>query len=508
MTDTSRRALLQLAASTALAWPLTTARAARATSWDLIVVGGGNAGLPAALFAAQRGARVLIVEAAGQVGGTLFLSSGQMSAAGTRLQRERGIVDTPQSHYDDVMRISGGTADAALVRLAVFNAAAAFDWLTDHGFKVRAGHPVTGTTHDPYSHARYAWAERGGLSILAVLNEQLKPELDRGRVQVLTQHEAVELIQGRDGAVRGVVTQDAKGERTRVNGRNVALTCGGYTANPQMFEKLEGVRTYSRATYPYSRGAGIDLALAAGGVIRGGDRHMPLFGAIMSDSTYPATIQALARHFPPDRPPWEILVNVQGQRFVREDVPSHTAQELALGAQPEERCWAVFDAAILAAAPPLITGGINGPWTPADTVDAFATPTPMFHRADSLAALARAAGIEPAGLERSVRDYNRGRQSGIDALGRVHMPLPIERAPFHAVQLQSWNLTSYAGVAVDDRLRVVRTDGAPVPNLYAAGELLGMGQLMGHAVCGGMSVMPALALGRLLGAELVDLRRS
>jgi fumarate reductase flavoprotein subunit len=70
--------------------------------------------------------------------------------------------------------------------------------------------------------------------------------------------------------------------------------------------------------------------------------------------------------------------------------------------------------------------------------------------------------------------------------------------------LQSWNLTSYAGLAVDDRLRVIRPDGTPVPNLYAAGELLGMGQLMGRAVCGGMAVMPALALGRLLGNSVVQ----
>ena len=61
-------------------------RGAGPERWDLIVVGGGNAGLPAAIFAAERGARVLIVDAAGAIGGTLFLSSGQMSAAGTKLQ--------------------------------------------------------------------------------------------------------------------------------------------------------------------------------------------------------------------------------------------------------------------------------------------------------------------------------------------------------------------------------------------------------------------------------------
>ena len=80
-----------------------------ADPWDLIIVGGGTAGLPAAIFAARRGARVLVIEASLQLGGTLFLSTGQMSAAGTRLQKQKGITDSPQLHFDDVMRISQNT---------------------------------------------------------------------------------------------------------------------------------------------------------------------------------------------------------------------------------------------------------------------------------------------------------------------------------------------------------------------------------------------------------------
>ena len=80
----SRRHLLSLLAATAglSACPRGSDNAPE--RWDVIVVGGGNAGLPAAILAAQRGARVLIIDAAAALGGSLFLSSGQMSAAGTR----------------------------------------------------------------------------------------------------------------------------------------------------------------------------------------------------------------------------------------------------------------------------------------------------------------------------------------------------------------------------------------------------------------------------------------
>lgn len=91
--------------------------------YDVVIVGAGNAGLPAAIFAAQRGLSVAIIETASAIGGTLHLSSGQMSAAGTKLQKSKGIDDAPQIHFDDVMRISKGTADPVLLKLATDNAA-------------------------------------------------------------------------------------------------------------------------------------------------------------------------------------------------------------------------------------------------------------------------------------------------------------------------------------------------------------------------------------------------
>ena len=101
--------------------------------FDVIVVGAGTAGIPLTIFAAERGARVLVVEQAAEIGGTLHYSSGQMSGAGTKLQALRGIKDDPAAHYDDIMRINRGRADPALTRLATSIAADTIDWLTDLG---------------------------------------------------------------------------------------------------------------------------------------------------------------------------------------------------------------------------------------------------------------------------------------------------------------------------------------------------------------------------------------
>lgn len=484
--------------------------APRPKPFDLIVVGGGNAGLPAAIFAAERGAKVLIIDTNSQLGGTLYLSSGQMSAAGTKLQRSKGIVDTAQSHYDDIMKISSNTADPQLLRLAVDNAAPAFDWLTDHGFEVLPGHPVTGTTHEPYSQARYAWGHEGGMSILKLLLAQLQPHIDAGRVQLLLQTEVTRLLLSRDGSVRGVEAKNLDEKKLQFLARSTLLTCGGYTDNREMFEKYEKHRSYSQATSPFSQGAGYTMGESVGGYVRGGENHTPLFGAVLANSNYPAPMRMIVRNFPGDRPPWEIFVNGSGERFLCEDVPSHTAYEYALGKQKDESCWVVFDEAILTSAPPMAGffggGGSAGRSGKPDLHKYFTEKTAFFYQGETPEELANRAGIDPAGLTATIADYNRAQASGQDRLGRKHMPLPITKAPFYAIRLRAWNLTAYAGLAVDGQLRVIRRDGKPIGNLYAAGELLGMGQLMGHAVCGGMSVMPALSLGRLFGKEILPLR--
>lgn len=267
----SKRQLLASAVA-GIAVASTAQAATTATKWDLIVVGGGNAGLPAALFAARRGARVLVIEASGSLGGTLLISSGQMAAAGTKLQKSKGIIDTPKDHYDDIMRISKGTANPGLTKLATENNAVTFDWLTDNGFTVGPNHPELGTTHEPYSRQRYAWnPQNGGRAILEILERELKPHIEQGRVTTMMQTEVIELVTDASGAVLGVVTLDRDRQTASHMGTNVLLTCGGFASNAQLVEQIDGIKKYNDDSYPYSQGIGIKLATSVGGYVRGGN---------------------------------------------------------------------------------------------------------------------------------------------------------------------------------------------------------------------------------------------
>lgn len=497
-----RRTFVQSAAAAASVAALPSlsrgANAMASTRYDFVIVGAGTAGLPAAIFASRRGAKVLLIDAAEDVGGTLHLALGQVSAAGSTLQKSKGIKDSPDIHFDDVMRLSNGFADPNVARLTVTEAPATINWLLGAGLVPLPGHPEKGEApgRDGYSVARYLWGAEGGRSILAVIRKELAPEIESGRITLQLSTRVTGLLTDDSGAVTGVRAAH-KGEDVQFHGRHVLITTGGYAMNPQRFQQLVGVPPYAGTSYPWQLGDGLDLAVSVGGYLRGRGLHRAGTGSILTSDHFPAKVYARFHTTPQVRQPWEIWVNDAGRRFIREDEPRVVKREAALIVQPQLRYRIVFDQAILDAAPVGVPD-----WTKDKLVSHFDTHS-MFARADTLEALAAKTHIDAAGLLQTVRDYNAAvRRKGGDAFGREHLPMPIEKGPFYAVTHLGHSATSAAGVVVDAQMRVLRGDGKPVPNLYATGEVLGSGALLGNAFVPGMMLTPSLAIGRWLGMTL------
>jgi fumarate reductase flavoprotein subunit len=486
-----------LACSAAL--PRATLGAAHNKVWDLIVIGGGTAGLPTALFASRR-AKVLVLERAPLIGGTLDRSTGQVAAAGTVFQARKNIADTPDDHYADIMRINGGTSDPELTRLVVNHAGSMLNWLAEQGYDVEDDHPVTGSGHEHFLIPRYQWGPKGGWSIVEALQTPLECAQNSGRLTINLNTSAVDLIIDRQGAVAGVVAIDATGRRVDYRARNVVLASGGCAANPSMFEELHGIPLYLQIANPNSQGIGITLGQAAGGYVRGGEKYATLFGAILAEDRYPSPPTAIPPLNPSLRKPWELLINANGERFVQEDHPSIDFMEKQLGKQPGHRHWIVFDEDILATAPPLLDG-----WT-ADDIRKAANEHPMFSKANTISELGVKTGVNPQKLAATIEAYNKARANNApDPWGLQHRPLPITKAPFYAIRAQGWTLVSFAGLAVNPKLQVIRPGGEPVPNLYAAGEVIGAGATSGAAYTNGMLVTPAITFGRLLGERILPL---
>tara|TARA_R110002049_G_scaffold115854_14_gene268095 strand:- start:2976 stop:4409 length:1434 start_codon:yes stop_codon:yes gene_type:complete len=470
----------------------------RETEFDLIVIGGGTAGIPIAICAADRGANVLIVEKAHQVGGTLFMSHGEMAAANTVFQKAQNIDDSSQLFYDDIMRINKGTSDPALTRLWADYGGETIDWLAKNGFKTAQGTPVRGKSYDPFETARYLWGDAQGISILNVLQPMLARHVGRGNIKVLVSTEVTDLIRDRAGEVRGIVAKSDDGVRLDLKGRNTVIATGGCAANPSMYENLHGVPLYSRLAYPYSQGDGLTLGLSADGFLRGAENYISSFGSVTADNRIPSALYATLDLNSTERLPWEVFVNAAGKRFVQEDHPSVGHRARALDRQPGHRCWVIFDQSVLEQAPSIL------PKWPKDRIEQEFHSHPMFFRAASLAELGGKAGIHPANLRQSIENYNSGiRRRNPDQFGRVHRPSMINSPPFYAIQSQGWTLKSFAGLAVDRNLQVLSTTGKPIGNLYAAGEVLGGGSTGGKAFTNGSNVTPALTFGRLLGRKIL-----
>ncbi|MDA0368912.1 MAG: FAD-dependent oxidoreductase [Proteobacteria bacterium] len=477
------------------------------TQYDVIVVGAGTAGIPCAAAVAARGGRVLLVEQNDDVGGSLHLSAGQMSGAGTQLQKERGIEDHPRLHFSDAMRISKNTADPQLVNLAVNLAPDVIDWLMVEGFAMDPECPKIFYGHEAYSVARTYWGVDGGISILEVLRRVLTRQLRRGRLELRINTSMVGLVQdSRYAPVTGVKLRGPDGKVQTVLAKNVVLTTGGYAGNGRLFSRLTDGHPLFSAGMPTSNGTGILLGSAAGGAIRNGDKFLPTFAGItINGQSNRVDFYRMPSLTPQVRPPWEIFVNLHGRRFVAEDHPSVDERENRLLEQPEMSFWIVFDDRILKEAPALLGqgGGLaGGDWTPEAVREAYATH-PSFKTADTVAGLAEACGLRASALTETVADYNNAVDSGTDSLGRKHLPAKIETGPFHAIKAHGAVLKTPAGLSVNTDLQVVNRKGQVVPNLYAAGEALGGGTLSGKSFVGGMSVTPALAFGRYLGSNLL-----
>lgn len=462
-------------------------------TFDLVVIGAGTAGMPAAMAAATRGLKVVLIEKSGRLGGTLHYSSGQMSGAGTRLQAQRGIVDNPDLHFEDIMRISRGTANRALVRRAVDLAPRTIDWLMENGFAMDPACPAILHLHEAYKLARSYWGVDGGRSILAAIT----PPFERARaahgIDLRFGTTVTDLLPG-----EGVRVRRPDGSAATIRARATILTTGGYGASPALFARLHGGAPLFTTASPTSDGSGFAMAEALGGKIRNAQYWKPAMAGVEDPPGSGRVVwEDVPSLTPQVRAPWEIYVDAGGRRFVAEDHDSVDVREAALARLPGLSFWVVFDQGIVDAAPPLL------PRFDRARLDAAMAAHPDFVRAEGLVALAKRAGIDEAGLAASVESYNRAVAGGGDALGRRHMPRPITGPVYYAIRCRGMVLRSFAGITIDDQLRLLGADGAPLPGLYAAGEIIGGGTLSGDGYVGGMSVTPALGFGRWLGETVL-----
>jgi len=454
--------------------------------YDVIVIGAGGAGLAAAATAASQGSRVLVAEAGDRAGGSTALSGGVFYAAGTPVQRAKGIAgDTPGAMFHYYMTLNQYKLEAALVRRLCDEAPGALEWLIGLGVSFPVANLyVAGVDKIARGHR----AEGMGPEITTAL----EGACNRQGVDVVLRTRVHELLV-EDGAVRGIHVDGAE-----LRSSAVVLATGGFGANPELLSRLypDAARQGDLAWYigsKHCRGDGLAMAQAVGAQLYGHNRGLLL------------VTPGFARDLEVYLPGWLVYVNREGRRFVDETI-EYSVLAAVLKEQVGGECFAIFDEAARAAAR-------SDPARPAPnwTADRLAAliEAGKVARGATLRELADIVGVRAGALETTIAGYNEHCAAGHDAswFKPADMLRPVRTPPFHAVRIRPaivcWTGT---GLRIDRDARVLDASERPIPGLYAAGETTG-GVFGECYAAGGASIANAIVFGRIAGAGAAALAR-
>ena len=318
----------------------------------IAIVGAGTAGIPAALAALDAGAEVVLVEKTDRVGGMLWASGAILSGAGSRLQRSKGIEDSPDAHEREVRAAGRERADPALLRIATQNAGATIDWLDSIGTRFTADSPLRLGLADhhelyqtPRSYMLDAPAELGPYRG-PVLAERLAAQLDARRqdprLTVRLNTTATALQTAPDGRVTGLKVDN---DPTTMTADAVILCTGGYAGDQALLRRFHpGFARLVSQGLAHATGDGIRLAEAAGATVVNQDIVIPMLGAVEDPGRPGFRLRDSMLSF--GRPParsGDIWINAEGRRFVAEDNTSPDLLERAIMEQPGATMSALFD---------------------------------------------------------------------------------------------------------------------------------------------------------------------
>jgi fumarate reductase flavoprotein subunit len=311
-----------------------------------------------------------------------------------------------------------------------------------------------------------------------------------------------------DGRVVGVEV-DAEGTRLTLRADAVVLATGGYDANVDLRNRFlpEHCHSVLIGCLDHATGDGLVMAEEIGAAVSSDGIFLPVMGMIPDPDRPGHAVdyrEAYLEMAPANRSPLEIWVNTEGHRFVPEDTRSPELRERALTLQPLSTMHVIFDAGAIAAAQTSLIRDPTSTW-PSEQFAEICRTSPWVTRAASIEDLAEALDIAPATLVATVEAYHVAVDTGHDPVGRTDLPRRLDEPPYYAITTVASSILSRDGLTVDaDQLRVLDRDGAAIPGLYAVGEVLGNNKFAGDNYVGGMSITPALTLGRILGTRLVQ----
>ena len=428
-----------------------------AASVPVLIIGAGACGLTAALAAHDADAEVMVLERDRTPSGSTALSSGFIPAAGTRYQRAKRIEDSPALLVADQKAKNKGRSNRRVTARVAERAGPALEWLADRHrvpFEV-----IDGFLYPGHSVLRmHATPKRTGADLMGYL---------------LAATEAAGIV-----CVTGVEIERPDGAAESIGCAALVLACNGYGGNPDMVRRY--IPEMAQAMYFGHVGNQGD-ALRWGEALGGSGRDL---GAYQGHGSVAHPHNILIT--------WALMmeggfqVNLHGRRFSNETC-GYSEQAVEVLQQSEGVAIDVYDARLHAL-------GLQ-------FEDYRTAAAGAIRSAATIEALAAQFGIPPAALAATLaetREMAAGKRT--DPFGRTFSANPPLAAPFYGVRVTGALFHTQGGLEIDDRARVLKRDGSPLPNLFAAGGAsrgLSGPECDGYLSGGGL--LAAVTLGEIAG---------
>jgi flavocytochrome c len=463
---------------------------------DVAIIGGGGAGIAAAIEAGDVGAKIVLLEQADTLGGTAIISGGGCCIVGTPLQQSLGICDTPDLAFEDWVRWGQGSANEEWARYYIEHSLHdLYCWAEKFGvkwmdLKFQEGNRVH----------RWHRPENNGLGLMTAL---INAAQSKGSTRFMTGMRATKLL-SQNGRVCGVGAQDTKsGEAAQIRSKTVVVTTGGFNSNLDMvLEFRPEFKNYKvmEGSGLGATGSGHKLVRELGGYLTHMD-HIWFYVYATPDYRDPAGRRGLVFRLTPGY----IWVNQQGRRFHDESRTGGASATPALLAQNPPHAWAILDMPMTATMEVADPYYRDGDKVRRDKVQELLDNSPYIRKASSLSELAQKIGVDVATFLSEVERYNQACGNGLErepAFGKLlKQSKKFDMPPYYGVQLFPLARKNFGGVKTDLRCRVLNKYFEPVAGLYAGGEVAGMagGHINGKAGLEGTMLGPSIFSGRVAG---------